>query len=311
MASEIGEATGRQPRSPSSSGSGGNDAGDFECNICFELASDPVVTLCGHLFCWPCLFRWLRLHSHSHECPVCKALIQEEKLVPLYGRGKTSSDPRSKPVPGVEIPNRPAGQRPETAPPPEANNFPNFGFGLMGGFMPMATARFGNFAMSAGFGGLFPSLFNIQFHGFPDATVYGTTSGFPYGFSGASHGTHAHGYPHGANQGQQADNYLRMLLLLISAFFHILSDYIQKASAESAEYICLNGFSSSADRESTSLCRNQEKSGWVSRFCLDKRSCNAWEGHISILCAELACNALRNGCEFFFCLLTFSMRRKG
>lgn len=29
----------------------------FECNICLELARDPVVTLCGHLYCWPCLYR--------------------------------------------------------------------------------------------------------------------------------------------------------------------------------------------------------------------------------------------------------------
>ena len=25
----------------------------FECNICLDTASQPVVTLCGHLFCWP------------------------------------------------------------------------------------------------------------------------------------------------------------------------------------------------------------------------------------------------------------------
>ncbi|GFH30751.1 RING-type domain-containing protein [Haematococcus lacustris] len=34
--------------------------GVFECNICLELASEPVVTLCGHLYCWPCLFRNLQ-----------------------------------------------------------------------------------------------------------------------------------------------------------------------------------------------------------------------------------------------------------
>jgi hypothetical protein len=34
-----------------------NDAGLFECNICLEMAKEPIVTLCGHLFCWPCLFR--------------------------------------------------------------------------------------------------------------------------------------------------------------------------------------------------------------------------------------------------------------
>ena len=29
----------------------------FECNICFELANDAVITLCGHMYCWNCLYR--------------------------------------------------------------------------------------------------------------------------------------------------------------------------------------------------------------------------------------------------------------
>ncbi|XP_012079096.1 E3 ubiquitin-protein ligase RNF185 isoform X2 [Jatropha curcas] len=192
MASGFGESASMPPEFASYSSNNGSDAGDFECNICFELAQDPIVTLCGHLFCWPCLYRWLHHHSHSHECPVCKALIQEEKLVPLYGRGKTQTDPRSKSYPGIDIPRRPAGQRPETAPAPpphEANNMPNYGFGLMGGFVPMASARI-------------------------DATVYGTTSGFPYGFH-AFHGAHAHGFPQTMSRGQHADNVLKNLLMLI------------------------------------------------------------------------------------------------
>ncbi|KAK9287194.1 hypothetical protein L1049_015606 [Liquidambar formosana] len=150
MASGVGESTSGPSHGPSCSSNNSNDTGDFECNICFELAQDPIVTLCGHLFCWPCLYSWLHYHSHSHECPVCKALIEEEKLVPLYGRGKEPSDPRSRSISGIDIPNRPAGQRPETAPAPapDANNFPQQGFGLGGGFMPMANARFGNLTLS-------------------------------------------------------------------------------------------------------------------------------------------------------------------
>ncbi|KAK4584382.1 hypothetical protein RGQ29_022205 [Quercus rubra] len=187
MTSGFGESTSVPPQSPSCSGNNANDAGDFECNICFELAQDPIVTLCGHLFCWPCLYRWLHHHSHSQECPVCKAIVEEEKLVPLYGRGKTQTDPRSKSYPGIDIPNRPAGQRPATAPPPEPNqfNFSNYGFGL--------------------------------FQGFPDATVYGQTSGYPYGFN-TFQGGHTHRFPQPIHRGQHADNVLKNLLLMIGVF---------------------------------------------------------------------------------------------
>lgn len=218
MATGFDEST-SQPRGPSSSGNGTSDAGSFECNICFELAQDPIVTLCGHLFCWPCLYKWLHVHARVQECPVCKAVVEEDKLVPLYGRGKNSSDPRSRSVPGVHIPNRPAGQRPETAPHPDPNQFPQNGFGFMGGFggfAPMTTWRFGNFMISGGLGGLFPSLL-LNVHGVPDAS-YGAAAGFPHGFSNHFHGGYAHGYPRPAAQGQQADSYLKFLLIMVGLF---------------------------------------------------------------------------------------------
>lgn len=34
-----------------------NENHPYDCNICLEIAREPVVTLCGHLYCWPCLFR--------------------------------------------------------------------------------------------------------------------------------------------------------------------------------------------------------------------------------------------------------------
>ncbi|KAG6424039.1 hypothetical protein SASPL_114450 [Salvia splendens] len=75
---------------------GGETAG-FECNICFGLAEDPVITRCGHLHCWPCLYEWLRFHSQCHECPVCKALIRDEELIPLNGRGGATFHRRRRP----------------------------------------------------------------------------------------------------------------------------------------------------------------------------------------------------------------------
>ncbi|CAN6539434.1 unnamed protein product [Malus baccata var. baccata] len=224
MVSGFGESTSRSSQGPSFSGSSNNngDAGDFECNICFDLAQDPIVTLCGHLFCWPCLYKWLHIHSHSQECPVCKALVKEESLVPLYGRGKTSTDPRSKSIPGINIPNRPAGQRPETAPPPEQSHFAHRGFGFMGGmgglggFAPVATTRFGNFTFSAAIGGFIPSLFNFPLHGFPEAAMFGASAGFPHGFSNTFHGgpAHRHHLHRGTGQGQQ-DHRLKMLCVIV------------------------------------------------------------------------------------------------
>ena len=83
----------------------------FECNICYEIAQSPVVTLCGHLYCWPCLYRcrlvlcwvhaqfsgpqryrptlsqcaarrWMQVQNHCRVCPVCKAGIEQDKAWP-------------------------------------------------------------------------------------------------------------------------------------------------------------------------------------------------------------------------------------
>jgi E3 ubiquitin-protein ligase RNF5 len=147
-------------------------------------------------------------------------VVQDDKLVPLYGRGKNQTDPRSKRYPGLRIPNRPTGQRPETAaPPPQpeaASNFFNYGIGLMGGILPMmATTRFGNFSM--GFGGLLPSLFNFQFHGFHDATLYGSTPGYPYGgYHNGFRGVPPRGQERPmARGGNQSDAFLKNILFFV------------------------------------------------------------------------------------------------
>lgn len=191
------------------------DTSTFDCNICLDLARDPVVTLCGHLFCWPCLYLWLRRHSTCRDCPVCKAIVEEEKVVPLYGRGNAgSSDPRKKSFPNDHnIPRRPSGQRPQTARPPHhqfQQQQPGFNF-MAGPTGPMATARFGNFAFSAGFG-LFPWLFGFQMHGFPDGTGFGP--GYPFGIPMGLHGA-AHSYaPQSSVPDQQETKLSRLLMCL-------------------------------------------------------------------------------------------------
>lgn len=93
-------------------------APDFECNICFELAKEPVVTCCGHLFCWPCLYQWLNVHSSYQECPVCKGKVNESGIVPIYGRGgseaSTKKNAEEEGNPELKVPPRPQGNRVES-----------------------------------------------------------------------------------------------------------------------------------------------------------------------------------------------------
>lgn len=98
------------------------DDSNFDCNICLDSVQEPVVTLCGHLFCWPCIHKWLEVQSDEYqrhrECPVCKSNVSHSTLVPLYGRGrcsntheygKSSSVPRRPvgPVYRIEMPDSP------------------------------------------------------------------------------------------------------------------------------------------------------------------------------------------------------------
>ena len=44
---------------------------------------------------WPCIFQWMEARRQSPTCPVCKSVIDKERLIPLYGRGNsTGADPR-------------------------------------------------------------------------------------------------------------------------------------------------------------------------------------------------------------------------
>ena len=84
----------------------------FECNICLDIVKDPVVTRCGHLYCWSCLYKWLEpgltpLERHQlhlptsttiisseqqsrRSCPVCKAKCQLDLIIPIYVKDSQS-----------------------------------------------------------------------------------------------------------------------------------------------------------------------------------------------------------------------------
>jgi len=126
----------------------------FVCNICLDIAKDAVVSMCGHLYCWPCLNTWLETRPTRQLCPVCKAAISKEKVIPLYGRNsEKQQDPR------VKIPPRPQAQR--TEPDPAAGGFQGFqSFGGDGGFhlsFGIGAFPFGFFASSFNFNDMRPT----------------------------------------------------------------------------------------------------------------------------------------------------------
>ncbi|WJX43703.1 RING-type E3 ubiquitin transferase [Trifolium repens] len=100
-----------------------NSSGGFDCNICLDCVQDPVVTFCGHLYCWPCIYKWLHVQSsitseneekQKPQCPVCKSELSQSSLVPLYGRGQSTTISEGKTQTrqiGIVVPRRPTGPR--------------------------------------------------------------------------------------------------------------------------------------------------------------------------------------------------------
>uniref|UniRef100_A0A2M3Z2H9 RING-type E3 ubiquitin transferase n=1 Tax=Anopheles braziliensis TaxID=58242 RepID=A0A2M3Z2H9_9DIPT len=142
-ASEAGQASGAS--TAAGGGSGDEEKKDdtvFECNICLDTAKDAVVSMCGHLFCWPCIHQWM--NGYRNTCPVCKSSISKEKVIPLYGRGGSKEDPRK------TVPPRPAGQRTEPEP---LNGFPSFtGDGTFHMSFGIGAFPFGFFTSTLNFG---------------------------------------------------------------------------------------------------------------------------------------------------------------
>jgi len=136
----------------------------FVCNICLDTAKDAVVSMCGHLYCWPCLNTWLETRPSRQLCPVCKAAISKEKVIPLYGRNsEKQQDPRSK------VPPRPQGVRTEPSADSGFQGFQGFGGGD-GGFhlsFGIGAFPFGFFASSFNFNDMRPSARNAQQAGTP------------------------------------------------------------------------------------------------------------------------------------------------
>lgn len=90
------------------SGSGGF----YDCNICFEMARDPVLTCCGHLFCWPCFSQLSYVDLNVRECPACRGEVTDTSIIPIYGSGSSDSTCKSElKETGFKVPPRPRANR--------------------------------------------------------------------------------------------------------------------------------------------------------------------------------------------------------
>lgn len=84
----------------------------FDCNICLDNARDPVLTCCGHLFCWPCFYQLSYAYSKAKECPVCKGEVTETGIIPIYGNGSAGGDCQLEmEEAGLRVPPRPRAPR--------------------------------------------------------------------------------------------------------------------------------------------------------------------------------------------------------
>ena len=117
-------------KKPSESGN------NFECTICLDTAKEPVLTQCGHMFCWPCIYNWLDSKGGKAKCPNCKNEITKDDLIPVYSNTENKDNTNR----FKNIPKRPKAERNPNSDNDDSNNqgFFNFGFNSFsfGGFFP-------------------------------------------------------------------------------------------------------------------------------------------------------------------------------
>jgi len=199
---------------------------EWACRICFRhIPTSPVATFCGHVFCWPCLYRsWPHQGSAQagqaiipQPCPVCGTALREGiNIVPVYGNGGGSGEdaansdsaipPRPTPPPRMirPPPTRPPPAHPLAPAPNVSRHRPSSTIhshrvlgvfrpnsGLQGSMSPGRMHPYSAAAGSFGLGGSFNhyrlASARIIRRGWPHSSILGPRSGGMEGL-GNSHG---------------------------------------------------------------------------------------------------------------------------
>ena len=48
------------------------------CKICLDKRTNTTATLCGHIYCWDCIFKYSQIRS---ECPLCRSKVHPKELL--------------------------------------------------------------------------------------------------------------------------------------------------------------------------------------------------------------------------------------
>lgn len=53
-----------------------------KCPICMDIPTTSKMTRCGHIYCWPCILRYLDINKEldTTGCPICHSRILKKEL---------------------------------------------------------------------------------------------------------------------------------------------------------------------------------------------------------------------------------------
>jgi E3 ubiquitin-protein ligase RNF5 len=71
----------------------------YMCNICYGTPTNPVLTQCGHLFCWECIYVWSQSVGGCRFCPTCRSRMELGEVIPMASNKSTPKKSKCPPPP--------------------------------------------------------------------------------------------------------------------------------------------------------------------------------------------------------------------